>query len=106
MAEISAKDVMKLRNETGLAMMECKKALNEAGGDFDAATELLRKKLKGKMEKRLDRAAGEGRIGTAANAGAAAIVEIRCETDFTANWITPVCTVHIHDRPTGWIQLA
>lgn len=84
MAEISAKDVMKLRNETGLAMMECKKALNEADGDFEAATELLRKKLKGKMEKRLDRVAGEGRIGTAAIAGSAAIVEIRCETDFTA----------------------
>jgi len=86
MSEISPKDVMKLRNETGLPMMECKKALMETGGDAEAATELLRKKMKGKMEKRSDRAAGEGRIGVATNdgSGVAAIVEIRAETDFTA----------------------
>ena len=86
MAEISAKDVMSLRNRTGLAMMECKKALKEAGGDVDAAEDLLRKKLKGKMEKRADRAAGEGRvaIATSDDGSAAAIVELRAETDFTA----------------------
>ncbi len=84
MAEISAKDVMSLRNRTGLAMMECKKALAEADGDVDKAEELLRKKLKGKMEKRADRAAGEGRIAIAMGDGAAAIVELRAETDFTA----------------------
>ncbi len=84
MAEISAKDVMSLRNRTGLAMMECKKALAEAGGDVDKAEELLRKKLKGKMEKRADRAAGEGRVAIALGDGAAAIVELRAETDFTA----------------------
>lgn len=86
MAEISAKDVMLLRNRTGLPMMDCKQALQEAGGDPERAEELLRKKLKGKMERRAERAAGEGRIGIAVNeaSGAAAIVEIRCETDFTA----------------------
>ncbi len=86
MAEISAKDVMKLRNQTGLPMMACKKALNEAGGDIEAAEDLLRKQLKGKMEGRTDRVAGEGRIGVAVNddSTAAAIVEIRAETDFTA----------------------
>jgi len=86
MADISAKDVMSLRNRTGLAMMECKKALAEAGGDVDAAEELLRKKLKGKMEKRADRAAGEGRVAIAVadDGSAAAIVELRAETDFTA----------------------
>jgi elongation factor Ts len=84
MAQINAKDVMKLRNETGLPMMECKKALMESDGEIEAATEFLRKKLKGKMEKRLDRAAGEGRIATATNGASAVIVEIRCETDFTA----------------------
>ncbi|MEM9065668.1 MAG: translation elongation factor Ts [Planctomycetota bacterium] len=84
MADISAKDVMALRNKTGLAMMECKKALAEAGGDPEKAEELLRKKLKGKMDTRTDRAAGEGRIGIAIGDGAAAIVEIRAETDFTA----------------------
>ncbi|MEQ8845812.1 MAG: translation elongation factor Ts [Phycisphaerales bacterium] len=82
--EVSAKDVMKLRQKTGLSMMECKKALTEAGGDQDAAEELLRKKLKGKMETRTDRAAGEGRIGIAIEGDKAAIVELRAETDFTA----------------------
>ena len=86
MSEISAKDVMKLRNATGLSMMECKKALAEAGGDFEKAEEILRKKLKGKMDARSDRAAGEGRIAVAINPqeSAAAIVELRTETDFTA----------------------
>ncbi len=86
MAEISAKDVMMLRNRTGLPMMDCKLALQEADGDLERAEEILRKKLKGKMERRAERAAGEGRIGIAVNeqSGTAAIVEIRCETDFTA----------------------
>jgi elongation factor Ts len=83
---ISPKDVMSLRNRTGLPMMACKKALAEAGGDVDAAEELMRKQLKGKMDKRVDRAAGEGRIAIAINfeSGSAAIVELRAETDFTA----------------------
>ncbi|MEL7472013.1 MAG: translation elongation factor Ts [Planctomycetota bacterium] len=86
MADISAKDVMALRNRTGLAMMECKKALAEAGGDAEQAEALLRKKLKGKMDTKLDRAAGEGRIAIALadDHSAAAIVELRAETDFTA----------------------
>ena len=86
MAEISAKDVMKLRNETGLPMMACKKALGEANGDFESAKDILRKSLKGKMESKSGRPAGEGRveIAIASNGSAAAIVEIRAETDFTA----------------------
>jgi len=84
MAEISAKDVMALRNRTGLPMMACKKALAEAGGDPDKAEENLRKTLKGKMETKVDRAAGEGRIGVAIDGSAAAIVELKAETDFTA----------------------
>lgn len=84
MAEINAKDVMKLRDQTGLPMMACKAALAQAGGDFEKAEELLRKQLKGKMESRTDRAAGEGRIGIATTREAAAIVELRAETDFTA----------------------
>jgi len=86
MAEISAKDVMALRNRTGLAMMACKKALVETGGDVDAAEDYLRKQLKGKMEKRSDRAAGEGRIGikVAGDGSSAALVELKAETDFTA----------------------
>ena len=84
MSDISAKLVMQLRNKTGLSMMECKKALVETSGDIDAAEESLRKKLKGKMDTRVDRAAGEGCIAVAAEGDAAAIVELRCETDFTA----------------------
>jgi len=86
MAQINAKDVMALRNSTGLPMMECKKALQETDGSCEAAEELLRKRLKGKMEKRTERAAGEGRIGIATDpeAATATIVEIRAETDFTA----------------------
>ncbi|MDX2116365.1 MAG: translation elongation factor Ts [Planctomycetota bacterium] len=86
MVEIDAKTVMMLRNETGLSMMECKKALQETNGDKDAAVDLLRKKLKGKMDTRTDRAAGEGRVVIAVDPSgrAAAIVELRAETDFTA----------------------
>ncbi len=84
MAEINAKDVMNLRNKTGLPMMACKAALAEANGDVDKAEELLRKQLKGKMEARTDRAAGEGRIGITVTSEAATIVEVRLETDFTA----------------------
>lgn len=86
MAEINAKDVMSLRNKTGLAMMACKKALTEANGDVVKAEEILRKELKGKMETKMDRAAGEGRIEVAVSPDgkAATIVELKAETDFTA----------------------
>src|ERR1700710_2633181 len=84
MAEINAKDVMSLRNKTALPMMACKAALHEAGGDVDKAEELLRKQLKGKMETKLDRAAGEGRIAISKTEEAATIVELRTESDFTA----------------------
>ena len=86
MAEISAKEVMALRNKTGLSMMECKKALVESGGNQDAAEDLLKKKLGKKMEGRTDRAAGEGRVAVkiADDGRSAVIVELRAETDFTA----------------------
>ncbi len=83
---ISAKDVMALRNRTGLPMMACKKALTEAEGDAEKAEEILRKSLKGKMETKTDRTAGEGRIGIAVtgDGSTASIVELKAETDFTA----------------------
>lgn len=86
MAEINAKDVMALRASTGLGMMDCKQALEATNGDRAAAEEWLRKKLKGKMETRTARAAGEGRIAIAVSADGrnASIVELRAETDFTA----------------------
>ena len=59
-AEISAKDVFKLRKQTGAGMMDCKKALIEADGDFEAATDYLRKKGQKLASKRADREASEG----------------------------------------------
>ena len=80
----TAKDVMTLRQKTGMGMMECKKALTETSGDMAAAEEWLREHAKGKMEKRTERATGEGRIGIAIDGAKAVIVEIRTESDFTA----------------------
>lgn len=86
MSNISAKDVMNLRNKTGLAMMECKKALAETNGDIEQAEIALRKKLKGKMEGKTDRVAGEGRVEIAISEDglSAALVKVKAETDFTA----------------------
>ncbi|MFO0963062.1 MAG: translation elongation factor Ts [Phycisphaerales bacterium] len=81
---ISSKDVMALRERTGLGMMDCKKALTEANGDMAVAEAALREALKGKMDTRTDRAAGEGCVAVAVAGRKAAIVEVRAETDFTA----------------------
>lgn len=85
-ATISSKDVMTLRQRTGMGMMECKKALEEANGDMTAAVEILRKSAKGKMDERADRLAVQGTIAIAKNADAseAALVELDTETDFVA----------------------
>lgn len=83
-ANVSAKDVMALRQKTGLGMMDCKKALVEVDGDMAAAETALRAKLKGRMDERTDRAAGEGCIAIQIADSGAAIIEIRAETDFTA----------------------
>jgi len=83
---ISAKDVKKLRDKTGVGMMDCKKALVETDGDFDEAIDLLRKTGQKVAAKRADREAKEGVIATASTKdGATAIlVEVNCETDFVA----------------------
>jgi elongation factor Ts len=83
---ISASDVMKLRQKTGLGMMECKAALAETNGDTQAAEDLLRKKGLAKMDSRADRQSAEGRIfvAMASDHSKAALVEINSETDFTA----------------------
>ncbi len=80
----TAKDVMTLRQKTGMGMMECKKALTENNGDMEAAVNWLRERAKGKMDERTERATGEGRVGIAIDGSSAAIVEILTETDFTA----------------------
>ena len=86
MAQISAADVQRLRQVTGVGMMDCKKALEEAGGDFDEAIDLLRKKGQKVAAKRADREAKEGLIvARSADGGrTAALVEVNCETDFVA----------------------
>lgn len=80
----AAKDVMALREKTGLGMMDCKEALTKNNGDMKAAEEWLRAKLKGKMDTRTERTTAEGRISIAISGPDAAVVEIRTETDFTA----------------------
>jgi elongation factor Ts len=86
MAEISASTVMELRQRTGLGMMECKKALTDAGGDIGKAEELLRIRSGAKASKAAGRVAAEGVIGlfVASDAKSAAMVEVNCETDFVA----------------------
>jgi elongation factor Ts len=83
---ISAKDVMALRKATGLGMMESKAALVEAGGDIQAATDLLRTKGLAKMDGRADRESAEGKVAVAVapDGSKGAIVEVNTETDFTA----------------------
>lgn len=81
---ISAKDVMALRQRTGLGMMECKKALTETNGDMDAAVDKLRAELKGKMDERSDREAAEGAVAAAQSDSGAALIELISETDFAA----------------------
>ena len=84
MPEISAKQVQTLRSKTDLAMMDCKAALVEAGGNEAKALEILRKKFADKMSTRADKEAANGRIGVFADGKAAALAEVRCETDFVA----------------------
>lgn len=82
MAEITAAAVKALRERTGLPMMDCKRALEEAGGDAEKAIELLRKAGAKTMEKRAGRATTSGRIAVFADSGAAAgtMVDLRCES--------------------------
>ncbi|MDR2936564.1 MAG: translation elongation factor Ts [Rikenellaceae bacterium] len=82
--EIKAVDVAKLRKMTGAGMMDCKKALEEAGGDFDRAQEIIREKGKLIASKRADREATEGCVLAKVNGKKAYLVCLACETDFVA----------------------
>jgi elongation factor Ts len=84
MTEISASLVKELRDRTGAGMMECKRALQETGGDVDAAVTLLREKGMASAGKKADRGTSEGLVGTIVENGVGAIVGIGCETDFVA----------------------
>ncbi|HET8752811.1 MAG TPA: translation elongation factor Ts, partial [Salinimicrobium sp.] len=86
MANITAAEVNKLRKATGAGMMDCKKALVEANGDFETAIEVLRKKGQKVAANRADRESSEGAVIATVNSDATkgAIISLNCETDFVA----------------------
>jgi elongation factor Ts len=106
---ISAADVNKLRLQTGAGMMDCKKALIESNGDFDAAVDYLRKKGAKVSASRSDRDAKEGVViaKTTADGKRGVIVELNCETDFVAKnadfiaFANSIAELAISKNPTG-----
>jgi elongation factor Ts len=84
---VSAKDVKTLREMTGAGMLDCKKALEETGGDMSAAVDWLRTKGAAKAAKRAEKSANQGTIGYYLHHGGriGVLVEVNCETDFVAN---------------------
>ena len=87
MTQISAEQVKRLRDLSGAGMMDCKKALQDAGGDIDKAFELLREKNLASASKRAGRSANQGRIDSYIhfNNTVGVLIEVNCETDFVAN---------------------
>lgn len=82
---ISIDDVKALRERTGISVMQCRKALEEAGGDMEKAVVILQRKSKEAADKKADRAIGAGTIGSYIHSGrVGAMVELACETDFVA----------------------
>ena len=84
MAAFGAKEVQELRRATGAGMMDAKKALTEADGDFEGATQILREKGLAKAASRTDRDNAEGLVAVAADDTGAALVHLKSETDFAA----------------------
>jgi elongation factor Ts len=84
MADFTAKDVQRLRQDTGAGMMDAKRALQENDGDFEAAKKWLREKGLAQAAKRSDRESTQGAVAVASTGHAAAVVELKCETDFVA----------------------
>lgn len=82
--EVTASDVKKLRDKTGAGMLDCKKALVEAGGDFARAEKILKELGLAAAAKRSGRATNEGRVFSHVTENAAALLELSCETDFVA----------------------
>ncbi len=113
MAEIKAADVAKLRKMTGAGLMDCKKALAESNGDFDAAIDILRKKGQKLASKRADREASEGAVLAKTNADNtyAAIIALNCETDFVAKnedfvkFAGAILDVAIENKPANLDEL-
>jgi elongation factor Ts len=84
MADFTAKDVQRLRQGTGAGMLDARSALQEADGDFDEAIKILRQKGLAGAAKREDREATQGAVAAVRSGDAAAVAELRCETDFVA----------------------
>lgn len=84
MSQVSAKTVKELRDRTGLGMMECKNALEEANGDIELAIDNLRKSGQAKAAKKAGNIAADGAIIIAQTAGKALLLEVNCQTDFVA----------------------
>ena len=86
MAEITAQMVKQLREQTGAGMMDCKQALNETGGNMEAAVDFLRKKGLAAAAKKAGRVTAEGAVGSYIHGGGklGVLVEVNCETDFVA----------------------
>lgn len=86
MSEINAKMVGELRAKTGAGLMDCKRALSEAGGDEEAAIDILRKKGIASAAKKADRSASDGLVESYIHMGGkvGVLVEVNCETDFVA----------------------
>ncbi len=84
MAEFTAKDVMKLREQTGAGMMDCKRALVDADGDMEKAADLLRERGIAKAAKRASKVAAEGIVYAYVDGKTGVLVEVNCESDFVA----------------------
>ena len=105
MANITAKDVAALRAQTGLGMMDCKKALVEAEGNVEKAVKILREKGLATAEKKAGRIAAEGRVDILSKDGVTAMVEVNAETDFAAKsdafkaFVTGVLETIVANKP-------
>jgi len=111
--QISASDVNKLRQQTGAGMMDCKKALVEANGDFEAAVDYLRKKGAKVAASRQDRDSNEGVIIAKASTDGklGIVVEVNCETDFVAKnadfvaFAEKIASVALENKPATLEEL-
>jgi len=107
--QISASDVNKLRQQTGAGMMDCKKALTESNGDFEAAVDYLRKKGAKVAASRQDRESNEGVVIARASEDGkrGVIIELNCETDFVAKnaefiaFANQIANIAIEDKPAN-----
>ena len=107
--QITASDVNKLRQQTGAGMMDCKKALTETNGDFEAAIDFLRKKGAKVAASRQDRESNEGVViaRTSADGKRGVIIELNCETDFVAKnaefvaFANAIASTAVENNPAG-----